>query len=140
MYFYQLKAAILLIFSLLCCGSATAQRSEWTLIERPIIFKRTSSALSIAAKQRLDTLAMRMNANPDFRLVLEGNGGTLNISIQRVLAVIRYLVDEKEIDYQRFICKPNGSAFDNQVFYRHPFGYEEWPSCYKPATNRSTGK
>ena len=127
--------ALLLVTVFLCKCNVYGQGSEWTLSPKGIFFTQGGATLSSAAKQRLDTLAMIMQANPNFKVVIEGNAGNtkvgLKLSQQRVIVVIRYLVENGNIDWQRFMCNPKGLALDNQVFYRQPYDGEERSTCWK---------
>lgn len=132
-------ACIPFIFIFLIAGCFLAAHAApicgWYFQPRTIQFDQNDVLLSTTAKQELDLLAEIMNANPDFPVVLEANAGNTkhgrHLSEARIRIVINYLVEHCKIDYQRFICRPHGNAFDNQVFCRKPLAGEEGPSCYE---------
>lgn len=101
-----------------------------------ITFASGSSRISPAMQAQLATLAAQMQANPDCRVVVMGNGGGSKMAQQRswdrVNAVIEYMSEKNNIDRNRFIFQYQGGAGENSVNYRSATPGEEGPSNVAP--------
>ena len=110
---------------------SVAQDSGW-LNPGFVDFAQGSSRLTDEACGKLLKLGEQMQANPDFKVIIEGNCiSTLpsrRLSWIRVNAVIQYLVDTENIDRSRFIFKYQSKGWLNAVFFREPDMGDEGPS------------
>jgi hypothetical protein len=112
-------------------NSALAQ-SEWNLQKNVVFFAPGSAFLDSPNKKGLFYLAENMKANPDFRVVLEGNFGhsTKNEQLfwKRIETILQYLTTQS-VYRERFIFSCKSDAAADMIFYRTPFAGEE--SCIK---------
>lgn len=101
-----------------------------------ITFAPGSSKISPAMQAQLATLAAQMQAQPDCKVVVMGNGGGSKAAQQRswdrVNAVIEYMSEKNNIDRNRFIFRYEGGAGENNVNYRSANPGEEGPSNVAP--------
>jgi hypothetical protein len=127
-----MKQALLTILTIVYAGIASSQHSEWPLQRGVMAFAPGSIKLDASVKQALQTLTVSMNANPTFRVVIEGSicksVREAQLSWDRVNAVIEYMSDS--VDRSRFISKYKGTSPSNFIYYRVPYDYEEGP--YNP--------
>lgn len=100
------------------------------------VFAKNSAKISPSMQAQLATLAAQMQASPDCKVVVMGNGGGSKLAQQRswdrVNAVIEYMSEKSNIDRNRFIFQYEGNASENAVNYRSANPGEEGPSNVAP--------
>ena len=89
----------------------------------PCNFRRNSARVDNACKATLDDVAVRMQSDPTFQLVIDGHSDTgerAGIALKRAENVRDYLVNEKGIDANRIVVRtyddkcPKGDAASNR--------------------------
>lgn len=86
-----------------------------TLRVDPVIFQHGSTALSMMAKEMIDSAVMRLKHYPNFRVIVRGHTGTrgdpeenINLSRQRAEAVARYITITYGLDPNRLNVEGKG--------------------------------
>lgn len=101
-----------------------------------LMFSAGSSRITPSMQAQLATLAAQMQANPDCRVVIMGNGNESKAAQQRswdrVNAVIEYMSEKNNIDRNRFIFNYQGTGGSDVVMYRSANAGEEGPSNVPP--------
>jgi outer membrane protein OmpA-like peptidoglycan-associated protein len=101
-----------------------------------VTFAPGSYTINTTAESLLNTLADKMRANPDCKVVVVGGaGGTKfdqQLSWDHVNSVIEYMSEHQNIDRARFIFNYEGVAPENQVICRGAYEGEEGPSNVAP--------
>ncbi len=101
-----------------------------------IMFTTGSSRITPAMQAQLATLAAQMQANPDCRVVIMGNGTGSKAAQQRswdrVNAIIEYMSEKNNIDRNKFIFNYEGTGSADAVMYRSANQGEEGPSNVPP--------
>ncbi|MEO6832921.1 MAG: hypothetical protein ABI378_10545 [Chitinophagaceae bacterium] len=100
------------------------------------VFGKNSAKINPSMQAQLANLAAQMQASPDCKVVVMGNGGGSKLAQQRswdrVNAVIEYMSEKSNIDRNRFIFQYEGNAGENAVNYRSANPGEEGPSNVAP--------
>lgn len=100
------------------------------------VFGKNSAKVTPAMQAQLANLAAQMQASPDCKVVVMGNGSGSKLAQQRswdrVNAVIEYMSEKSNIDRNRFIFQYEGQASENAVNYRSANPGEEGPSNVAP--------
>ncbi len=127
-----LRKLAVLVFIIHLGNYVQAQHSEWQLKRGVLFFAPNSDSLNGSVKRELMRLKEEMQANPSFKVVIEGSACHSRfdeqLSWDRVNRVIGYVVENYNIDRNRFLFKYKGTAPANIIYYRNPYGYEEGPS------------
>lgn len=102
-----------------------------------IMFPSGSARITPAMQAQLATLAAQMQAHPDCKVVIAGNGGGSKLEQQRswdrVNAVIEYMSEKNNIDRNRFIFQYDNAGIPaNSIMYRSANAGEEGPSNVPP--------
>jgi OOP family OmpA-OmpF porin len=101
-----------------------------------LMFAGNGSRINPAMQAQLATLAAQMQANPDCRVVIMGNGSGSKAAQQRswdrVNAVIEHMSEKHGIDRNRFIFNYEGQGSPDAVMYRSANQGEEGPSNVPP--------
>lgn len=104
------------------CETVVTQNCGSIISNGVINFSNKSSALSTTAKGQLANLAAQLNADPNCKVVIEGNSGTPKVERQlawdRVNNIIDYLADNLQVNRSRFIFKYEGNGDKNSVNFR----------------------
>jgi len=115
------------------CGTA---KSCGNIGAGSIMFTSGSSRITPAMQAQLATLAAQMQANPDCRVVIMGNGSGSKAAQQRswdrVNAIIEYMSEKNNIDRNKFIFNYEGTGSADAVMYRSANQGEEGPSNVPP--------
>jgi len=115
------------------CGGAQACG---TIGAGSLMFTTGSARITPSMQAQLATLAAQMQANPNCKVVIMGNGGGSKIAQQRswdrVNAVIEYMSEKNNVDRNRFIFNYQGTGDENAIMYRSANAGEEGPSNVPP--------
>lgn len=103
-------AIVGLVLCIDCFGplNSEAQVLEQIQFMGSMYFRVGSARVDNAAKMTLDTVAVRMQQDPTYQLVLDGHsraGETKGISLTRAKRVSIYLYAEKGVDLQRMVLR-----------------------------------
>lgn len=120
-----------------CCEGTARAEGCGNISSGAISFNGSSTTLTAAAQSQLANLAAQMNANPECKIVVMGNGGKSKIEQQRawdrVNRIITYLTETQNISRNRFIFQYTGSTGDiNSVLYRSAKDGETGPEMQIP--------
>ncbi len=117
------------------CKEGVVGSCSTTISAGSIMFS-SGSRITPAMQAQLATLAAQMQAHPDCRVVIMGNGSESKAAQQRswdrVNAIIEYMSEKNNIDRNRFIFNYQGTGSADAVMYRSANEGEEGPSNVPP--------
>ncbi|RYZ50705.1 MAG: hypothetical protein EOP49_13450 [Sphingobacteriales bacterium] len=118
------------------CPDGCGQVTGCNISNGNLNFSGSSSTLSTGMRNQLSTLASQMQAAPNCKVVIIGNGSGSKVQQQRswdrVNAVISHMSDTHGIDRNRFIFQYGGTGDENTVTFRAANSGEEGPSNVAP--------
>lgn len=121
-----------------CTASESNSICSFSIGQFFIYFSNESVELTLESKKILNRLAAKINANPSFKVVVQGfdQMNTSYAGQQRswdhVYTTIEYLVFETGIDHERFIFNYGQSQNGHLVILRSPHPAEEGASIQAP--------